>query len=69
MRSALHSQPAVGRERGALLHGLRHTLAIELANSDVSVYTLMRLLGRESMVTSQHQVPAVRAECCSPIKL
>ena len=37
------------RARGALVHGLRHTFATELANSDVSVYTLMKLLGHESM--------------------
>jgi integrase/recombinase XerC len=37
------------RARGALLHGVRHTFATELANADVSVYTLMRLLGHESM--------------------
>ena len=30
---------------GALVHGLRHTYATELAGSDVSVYTLMKLLG------------------------
>ena len=40
------------RARGALVHGLRHTFATELANADVSVYTLMKLLGHESMVTS-----------------
>ena len=28
--------------RGALVHGLRHTYATELANSEVSVYTLMK---------------------------
>ena len=38
------------RARGALVHGLRHTFATELANADVSVYTLMKLLGHESMV-------------------
>ena len=38
------------------MHGLRHTFATELANANVSVYTLMKLLGRESMVTSQHYV-------------
>jgi hypothetical protein len=42
--------------RGALVHGLRHTFATELANADVSVYTLMRLLGHESMATSQRYV-------------
>jgi len=37
------------RVRGALVHGLSHTFATELANSEVSVYALMRLLGHESM--------------------
>ena len=41
---------------GALIHGLRHTYATELASSDVSVYTLMKLLGHESMTTSQRYV-------------
>jgi site-specific recombinase XerD len=50
------------RARGALVHGLRHTFATELANSDVSVYTLMRLLGHESMVTSQRYVSAAGTE-------
>jgi integrase/recombinase XerC len=38
---------------GAMVHGLRHTYATELAGSDISVYTLMKLLGHESMTTSQ----------------
>ena len=46
------------RARGALVQGLRHTFATELANADVSVYTLMKLLGHESMVTSQRYVTA-----------
>lgn len=50
------------RARGALVHGLRHTFATELANSEVSVYTLMTLLGHESMVTSQRYVTAAGAE-------
>jgi integrase/recombinase XerC len=50
------------RARGALVHGLRHTFATELANSDVSVYTLMHLLGHESMVTSQRYVTAAGTE-------
>jgi hypothetical protein len=41
---------------------LRHTFATELANSDVSVYTLMKLLGHESMVTSQRYVTAAGDE-------
>jgi integrase/recombinase XerC len=47
---------------GALLHGLRHTYATELASSDVSVYTLMKLLGHESMTTSQRYVVAAGNE-------
>jgi integrase/recombinase XerC len=48
--------------RGALVHGLRHTYATELANSDVSVYTLMKLLGHESMATSQRYVVGAARE-------
>lgn len=47
---------------GALIHGLRHTYATELAGSDVSVYTLMKLLGHESMTTSQRYVTAAGTE-------
>jgi site-specific recombinase XerD len=50
------------RARGALLHALRHTFATQLANSDVSVYALMKLLGHESMVTSQRYVDGAGAE-------
>ena len=50
------------RARGALVHGLRHTFATELANSGVSVYSLMKLLGHESMVTSQRYVTAAGTE-------
>jgi integrase/recombinase XerC len=50
------------RARGALVHGLRHTFATELANSEVSVYTLMKLLGHESMATSQRYVAAAGTE-------
>ena len=50
------------RARGALVHVLRHTFATELASADVSVYVLMRLLGHESMVTSQRYVTAAGAE-------
>ena len=44
------------------------TFATELANADVSVYTLMKLLGHESMVTSQRYVTAAgpRPERGSP---
>jgi site-specific recombinase XerD len=50
------------RARGALVHGLRHTFATELANCDVNVYMLMQLLGHESMVTSQRYVTAAGTE-------
>ncbi len=57
-RAGLNNQ----RARGALVHGLRHTYATELASSDVSVYTLMKLLGHESMTTSQRYVSAAGTE-------
>ncbi len=44
------------RARGVLVHGLRHTFATELANGNVSVYALMKLLCHESMATSQRYV-------------
>ncbi len=47
---------------GALVHGLRHTYATELAGANVSVYTLMKLLGHESMTTSQRYVTAAGTE-------
>ena len=47
---------------GALVHALRHTYATELAGSDVSVYTLMKLLGHESITTSQRYVTAAGTE-------
>ena len=50
------------RARGALVHGLRHTFATELANSNVSVYTPMKLLGHESMATSQRYVAGAALE-------
>jgi integrase/recombinase XerC len=40
------------------VHGLLHTFATELANAGVSVYALMKLLGHESMATSQRYVTA-----------
>jgi site-specific recombinase XerD len=46
------------RAKGALLHGLRHTFATELANADISVYALMNLLGHEAMTTSQRYITA-----------
>lgn len=38
------------------------TYATELANTNISVYTLMKLLGHESMATSQRYVNAAGAE-------
>ncbi len=57
-KAGLNSQ----RARGALVHGLRHTYATELANSDISVYALMKLLGHDSMATSQRYVDGAGAE-------
>src|SRR4029077_12923125 len=54
--------PDAPRVPGALVHGLRHTYATELANSNISVYTLMKLLGHESMATSQRYVAGAALE-------
>ena len=62
LRAFRHAGIDGDRARGALVHGLRHTFATELANADVSVYTLMKLLGHESMVTSQRYVTAAGTE-------
>ena len=45
-----------------LVHGVRHTFATELANENISVNTLMKLLGHESMVTSQRYVDGAGTE-------
>ncbi|MGV7301750.1 tyrosine-type recombinase/integrase [Mycobacterium kansasii] len=50
------------RAAGVLVHGFRHTFATELANGNTSVYALMKLLGHESMVTSQRYVDGAGAE-------
>ena len=50
------------RAKGALVHGLRHTFATELAEGKVSVYTLMNLPGHESISTSQGYVEAAGRE-------
>lgn len=57
------------RSPGALVHGLRHTFATELANANVSVYTLMKLLGHESMATSQRYVDGAGADTRSAAEL
>jgi integrase/recombinase XerC len=54
--------PDAQRTPGALVHALRHTYATELANTNISVYTLMKLLGHESMATSQRYVISAGAE-------
>ena len=50
------------RAAGVLVHGFRHTFATELANGNVSVYALMKLLGHESMVTSQRYVDGAETQ-------
>ena len=54
--------PDAQRTPGALVHALRHTYATELANTNISVYTLMKLLGHESMATSQRYVLSAGSE-------
>lgn len=61
-RAFRHAGPDARPTRGALVHGLRHTYATELAAAEVSVYTLMKLLGHESMATSQRYVSAAGTE-------
>jgi integrase len=50
------------RARGALVHGLHHTYANELANANVSVYALMKLLGHELTTASQRYVSVAGTE-------
>ena len=55
------------RPSAALVHGLRHTFATELANANVSVYTLMKFfLGHESVATSQRYVDGAGADRPQP---
>ena len=61
-RAFKRAGPDAGRAPGALIHALRHTYATELANTNISVYELMKLLGHESMATSQRYVSAAGAE-------
>ena len=62
--------PARGPRRpagpGALVHGLRHTYATELANSEVSVYTLMKLLGHDRWRPRNAMSPAPHAKPAPP---
>lgn len=57
------------RPSGVLVHGLRHTFATELANANVSVYTLMKLLGHESIATSQRYVDGAGTETRTAVEL
>lgn len=41
------------RAKGALTHQFRHTFATNMADENVSIFTLMRMLGHESMSTTQ----------------
>jgi site-specific recombinase XerD len=50
------------RQRGALVHGLRHTFATDLANADVNVYELKNLLGHASLATSQRYIDGAGQE-------
>ncbi len=50
------------RAKGALVHQLRHTFATLLADADVNVYTLMRLLGHEAMTTTQRYTAGAGAD-------
>jgi site-specific recombinase XerD len=52
--------PDAHRTPGALVHALRHTYPTELANTNISVYTLMKPLGHESIATSQRYVIGAR---------
>jgi integrase/recombinase XerC len=61
-RAFKHAGPDAQPVPGALVHGLRHTYATELAGSDVSGNTLMKLLGHETMTTSQRYVSAAGTE-------
>lgn len=62
LRAFKAAGPDAHRARGALVHALRHTYATELANTNISVYSLMKLLGHESLATSQRYISAAGAE-------
>ena len=50
-------------EQQALSHNqVQITYATELANANINVYTLMKLLGHESMATSQRYVAGAGSE-------
>jgi len=54
--------PKNGEQQALSQKQVQITYATELANTNISVYTLMRLLGHESMATSQRYVSAAGAE-------
>lgn len=62
LRAFKAAGPDAHRAPGALVHALRHTYATELANTNISVYSLMKLLGHESLATSQRYITAAGSE-------
>lgn len=58
-RAGIHGQ----RAKGALVHQLRHTFATSLADADVNVYALMRLLGQSPCGVGRNRPPYA---CCWP---
>lgn len=62
LRAFKLAAPDAQRTPGALVHAPRHTHAIQLANTNISVYTLMKLLGHESMATSQRYIISAGSE-------
>ena len=46
---------------------MHYTFATELANANINVYTLMKLLGHEPMVTSQRYVDGAGTETAPPL--
>ena len=59
VRSAFRAAGIEGeRERGALVHALRHTFATRLIENGTSAVALMELLGHKSLATTQNYVKA-----------
>lgn len=54
--------PKSGEQQALSQNQVQITYATELAGANVSVYTLMKLLGHESMATSQRYVTAAGSE-------
>lgn len=61
--------PKSGEQQALSQNQVQITYATELANANVSVYTLMKLLGHESMVTSQRYVDGAGTDTRSAIEL